>query len=246
MVESEDLFPVNSAFMKFKLDQGLQASNPIKTAGWQEDHDYLGMQRHPDVPRLLTDCCSFISRQAKLTLFAGVVDIASAGYGPEETDERLIDLASSRLQMEAQDRRGIYLNGSPEEWKRPPVPSQPHKLGIEARVIADYPGHEEETRWDRMARHMWKMAGRSSTKLVLLDDCIYFAHTRSCGMLQIADIVVGAIRSYVRSQPRERFEILLPRFRRSKEGRLFGYGLVFDPRTGTLAERFRENYTEPV
>jgi len=246
MIETEDLFAVTSAFMRFKLKQGLHASSPIKTAGWQENGDYVAMQRHGNVPRLLTDCCSFIADQTHLSLLAGIVDLSSAEYSTEETDERLIDMASSRLQMEAQSRRRIYLNGTPTAWKQPPVPTQPHKLGVEARLIADYPGQEEETQWDRMTRLMWKMCGRSNTKLVLLDDCIYYAHTRSCAMLQLADVMIGATRSYLRGGPRDRFGMLLPRFR-THRNHVRGAGLVFDPnkdKGARLAEQFSADYPD--
>lgn len=239
IVNERDIFGVVEHFIAFKLERGLRASSPVKTAGWQENEDYQCMQKLDNQARFLTDCCQFIGGQAELMIFVGVVD--TRRYGSEEVDERLMDLVTSRLQMEVQERVGKRPDGPVAEWNAPGSPVQPAKKGIDGRLIMDYPGAAEESRLDRITRHLWKLVARSRTKLFLLDDSIYFSHARSNTMLQFADLVVGAVRSFLLGGPKERFEALLPRFR-TRHGVIRGAGLAFDPDSTDIASRFETDY----
>jgi len=241
VVDVAHLSELHRAFMAFKLDHDLKASSPVKTAGWREQSRYRFMKWHGNQPALLTDTCTFIAERPEIMLIVAMVEFCPDGHTREEGDEILLDLCASRLQMEMQPRTGKRPKGTQTDWKTSAVYARPHKQGVHARMIVDHPGTKKESDWADMYTHMWKMEGRSKTKLTLLDDCLYFGHMRSCAMLQLSDVVVGAVRSYLRDGPRGRFETLLPRFRTYK-GHVQGMGLIFDPKEGRLAQRFSDDY----
>jgi len=170
-------------------------------------------------------------------LLAAVVDIRVKG---DETDFFLINDTVKRFQFEVQDRLKEYPDGPVSEWHVVQPPRK--KKGIKGKMIVDHPGTKLHPVWDDYYRKAWKYCARPSTHLLHMDEAIGFEHMRSSPMLQIADVVVGAVSSYLRGDPAERFEILLPRFRRNSNGKVDGYGLVFDPLHGALWRTFRADY----
>jgi len=241
IVDSNDLGAIRQDFMNFKTSQGLKASSPIKTAGWKDDKRYRAMQKHPDVPELLTECCRFIAAREDIKLLACVVDIRERKLDQDQTDYFLIQNTAKRLQFEVQDRLGEYPGGPVSKWyvaQRPRI-----KKGVKGRMIVDHPGSKKERLWASHYSKVWKMAARPFTHLLHLDSSLAFEHTLHCEMLQFADIVVGVIRSYLQGGPDERFNILIPRFRVPLHGNIIdGYGLVFDPKPGVLWKKFREDH----
>ena len=231
---------VSQAIMDFKASQGLRATNPIKTAGWREDPRYSGMQGLADVPALLTKFCEFIAGQDKLLLLACLLNNDERELALDEVDYFLIQNCGKRVQFLVQDQTGEYPDGPVSEWFRAQPPR--NKKGVRARIVADHPGTALESKWAEHYSRAWKSYARPFTHWLHMAQSINFDHTRTNAFLQIADVIAGAIRSYVAGRARGRFEILLPRFRTDNTGRTDGYGLVFDPKPGKLWEQFRADY----
>ena len=108
----------------------------------------------------------------------------------------------------------------------------------------DYPGKKEEATWATNCSRIYKAFARPYTHLLHLSPALSFAHGRDSPMIQLADIVVGAVRLHLSGRSRKRFEMLIPRFRTDKRGRIDGYGVVFDPKPGRVWEQFADEYPQ--
>jgi len=241
IIDADDLGFLSQAFMEFKQQQGLRASSPIKTAGWKDNDRYKAMQKHPDPAKLITACCHFIANLDEVRLLVCVVDRGERGLSQTDGDFYLIQNTAKRLQFEVQDRIHEYPEGPRSKWFVAQPPRK--KMGVKAKMIVDHPGSKLEAIWSEHYSKVWKMAAHPFTHLMHLQSSLSFQHCFSSEMLQIADIVVGAVRSYLRGRP-DRFDIILPRFRQSRRGKVDGWGLVFDPKPGELWEKFHADYPE--
>jgi len=240
MIATEDLHSVMQELMDFKVAHGLRATSPVKTADWKEDQRYRDMQKLPNVSEFLTDCCEFVAGNARLLVLVCVVDMAERDLTQDEANYFLIQNTAKRLQFEVQDRTGERPSGPSNEWSMAQPPRK--KKGIQGRMVVDHPGSKQEAKWSKDYSTIYKAFARPYTHLLHLSPELSFAHGRSSPLIQLADVVVGAVRLYLRGQSRKRFEMLLPRFRTDRGGRVDGYGLVFDPKPGAVWQRFKADY----